>query len=118
MPTYDYECAKCGHTFDAFQSMSDDPLKKCPECSQNALKRLIGGGLGVIFKGSGFYVTDSRSGGSKKGSSKKDSGGDSSAAPASTGEAASASGTNTSGDSGSGKKDGSKSSDKSTKVAT
>ena len=67
MPTYDYECAKCGHTFDAFQNMSDDPLKKCPECGQKSLKRLIGGGLGVIFKGSGFYVTDSRSsgGGSK-----------------------------------------------------
>jgi putative FmdB family regulatory protein len=66
MPTYDYECAKCGHTFDAFQNMSDDPLKKCPECGKNSLKRLIGGGLGVIFKGSGFYVTDSRSSGSSK----------------------------------------------------
>lgn len=61
MPTYDYECSKCGHTFDAFQNMSDDPLKKCPECGQNGLKRLIGGGLGIIFKGSGFYATDSRS---------------------------------------------------------
>jgi putative FmdB family regulatory protein len=61
MPTYDYECSKCGHTFDAFQNMSDDPLKKCPQCSRMGLKRLIGGGLGVIFKGSGFYSTDSRS---------------------------------------------------------
>ena len=67
MPTYDYECTKCGHTFDTFQSMSEAPLKKCPECGQNRLKRLIGGGLGVIFKGSGFYVTDSRSSGSKNG---------------------------------------------------
>jgi len=65
MPTYDYECTKCGHAFDAFQSMSDDPLLKCPSCNKNGLKRLIGGGLGLIFKGSGFYVTDSRSGSSK-----------------------------------------------------
>lgn len=62
MPTYDYECTKCGYTFDAFQSMSEDPLVKCPKCSKNGLKRLIGGGMGVIFKGSGFYVTDSRGG--------------------------------------------------------
>lgn len=61
MPTYDYECENCGHTFDAFQAMSDDPLKKCPACGKNSLRRLIGGGLGVIFKGSGFYVTDSKS---------------------------------------------------------
>ena len=66
MPTYDYECAKCGHTFDAFQNMSDEPLKKCPECGQKGLKRLIGGGLGVIFKGSGFYITDYRSESYKK----------------------------------------------------
>lgn len=64
MPTYDYECSACGHTFDAFQSMSDDPLSRCPSCGKAKLKRLIGGGLGVIFKGSGFYVTDSRSSGS------------------------------------------------------
>lgn len=63
MPTYEYECTKCGHTFDAFQSMSDAPLVKCPECGKNGLRRLIGGGLGVIFKGSGFYVTDNRNGG-------------------------------------------------------
>ena len=62
MPTYDYECTKCGYTFDAFQSMSEDPLVKCPKCSKNGLKRLIGGGMAVIFKGSGFYVTDSRGG--------------------------------------------------------
>jgi len=73
MPTYDYECGKCGHTFDAFQNMSDDPLKKCPECGKNGLKRLIGGGLGVIFKGSGFYSTDSRSSSAKSGSKSKGS---------------------------------------------
>lgn len=63
MPTYDYECTKCGNSFETFQSMSDAPLVKCPTCAKNGLKRLIGGGLGVIFKGSGFYVTDSRNGG-------------------------------------------------------
>jgi putative FmdB family regulatory protein len=59
MPTYDYECTSCGYTFEVFQSMSDDPLKKCPECGKK-VQRLIGGGVGVIFKGSGFYVTDSK----------------------------------------------------------
>ena len=67
MPTYDYECTKCSHNFDAFQSMSEDPLVKCPSCGKNGLRRLIGGGLGVIFKGSGFYVTDSRGGGNGRG---------------------------------------------------
>lgn len=62
MPTYDYACANCGHRFEEFQSMSSDPLKKCPECKKNKLERLIGSGAGVIFKGSGFYETDYRSG--------------------------------------------------------
>lgn len=69
MPTYEYECSSCGHTFEAFQSMSDAPLSSCPECGK-AVKRLIFGGTGVIFKGSGFYVNDSRkasSGSSKAG---------------------------------------------------
>ena len=57
MPTYEYECKKCGHNFEAFQSMSDDPLKKCQKCGKE-VRRLIFGGAGVIFKGSGFYVTD------------------------------------------------------------
>ncbi len=59
MPTYEYECSSCGHTFEAFQNMSDAPLSSCPECGK-AVKRLIFGGTGVIFKGSGFYVNDSR----------------------------------------------------------
>lgn len=59
MPTYDYKCEKCGRTFEYFQSMSDDPLTICEEC-EGSLKRLIGGGLGIIFKGSGFYVTDNK----------------------------------------------------------
>jgi putative FmdB family regulatory protein len=60
MPTYDYKCEKCEITFEYFQSMSDEPLTVCQECN-GSLKRLIGGGLGIIFKGSGFYVTDNRS---------------------------------------------------------
>jgi putative FmdB family regulatory protein len=59
MPTYEYECTKCGHTFEAFQSMTEKPLARCPEC-KGALRRLIGGGLAVIFKGSGFYSTDNK----------------------------------------------------------
>jgi len=57
MPTYEYECKSCSHTFEVFQSMSDPPLKDCPECGSE-VRRLIFGGSGVIFKGSGFYVTD------------------------------------------------------------
>ena len=58
MPTYQYECASCGHSFDVLQSMTDARLKKCPKCSKLKLFRLIGTGTGVIFKGSGFYQTD------------------------------------------------------------
>lgn len=57
MPTYDYECLKCDAKFEAFQKMSDEPLKKCPTC-EGKVKRLIGSGAGVIFKGKGFYATD------------------------------------------------------------
>ena len=59
MPTYDYECQKCGHTFEHFQSFSEPDLKKCPQCD-GRLKRLIGMGAGIIFKGSGFHETDYR----------------------------------------------------------
>ena len=58
MPTYEYECVECGHRFEAFQAMSDDPLKECEHC-KGPVKRLIFGGTGIIFKGSGFYVNDS-----------------------------------------------------------
>lgn len=69
MPTYEYACTKCGHTFEAFQSMKDEPLKKCPKCEKNALKRLLGTGAGLIFKGSGFYITDYKKNGSSSSSS-------------------------------------------------
>ena len=58
MPTYEYACQKCGHTFEKFQPMKDEPLKKCPKCKRLTLKRLVGEGAGLIFKGSGFYITD------------------------------------------------------------
>jgi putative FmdB family regulatory protein len=78
MPTYEYECAKCKKSFELVQSMKDDALKTCPreQCRQKTwgkgpVKRKIGAGAGLIFKGSGFYITDYRSEGYKK--SKSDS---------------------------------------------
>lgn len=101
MPTYEYTCEKCGKNFEAFQSMRDEPYKTCPKelCQQKRwgkgkVKRLLGTGAGVIFKGSGFYSTDYRSksyqeaakkdapqtsGGDKSGAAKESSGSDSSA---------------------------------------
>ena len=70
MPTYDYECQGCGHEFEKFQNMSANSLRKCPECGERKLQRLIGPGAGVIFKGSGFYETDYRSDSYKKAASK------------------------------------------------
>ena len=61
MPTYEYKCSACGHTFERFQSITADPIKKCPECGKSKVKRLLGTGAGLIFKGSGFYITDYRS---------------------------------------------------------
>jgi putative FmdB family regulatory protein len=69
MPTYEYACSKCGHHFEQFQSMRDEPLRKCPKCHKAALKRLIGGGAGLIFKGSGFYITDYKNKGMAKAAS-------------------------------------------------
>ncbi|HEY5894538.1 MAG TPA: FmdB family zinc ribbon protein [Chthoniobacterales bacterium] len=86
MPTYDYQCSKCGKTFEAFQSMKDNAFETCPEkfCQmetwgQGAVKRLLGTGAGLIFKGSGFYITDYRSENYKQGA-KSDSGAGSSKA--------------------------------------
>ncbi|MFN7734462.1 MAG: FmdB family zinc ribbon protein [Pirellula sp.] len=66
MPTYDYECDACGHRFELFQSISAEPETKCPECKKKKLRRLIGTGAAVVFKGSGFYQTDYRSDSYKK----------------------------------------------------
>jgi putative FmdB family regulatory protein len=66
MPTYEYICDNCGHQFEQFQSITAKLLRRCPACGQNKLKRLIGAGGGVIFKGTGFYETDYRSEGYKK----------------------------------------------------
>jgi len=66
MPHYDYVCDACGHKFELFQSMKDEPVKKCPECKKLKLRRLFGTGSAVVFKGSGFYQTDYRSDSYKK----------------------------------------------------
>ena len=66
MPTYDYICDSCGCSFERFQSITAKSLRLCPKCGKRKLKRLIGAGTGVIFKGSGFYQTDYRSEGYKK----------------------------------------------------
>lgn len=58
MPTYEYECAACSHRFEAFQGISEPAYKKCPRCRRPKLRRVIGAGAAVIFKGSGFYETD------------------------------------------------------------
>jgi putative FmdB family regulatory protein len=78
MPTYQYECLKCGKSFEMFQSMKDDALKTCPKdrCrmkrwGKGRVKRLLGTGAGLIFKGSGFYITDYRSEGYKSAAKKE-----------------------------------------------
>jgi putative FmdB family regulatory protein len=88
MPTYEYSCEKCGKIFETFQSMRDEPLQECPKelCrlkkwGHGKVKRSIGTGAGLIFKGSGFYITDYRSNNYKEGAKK-----DAPAAPAATGE--------------------------------
>jgi len=58
MPTYEYRCEACGYQFEEFQSISDNPIKVCPKCKKESVKKLISGGSGLIFKGSGFYITD------------------------------------------------------------
>jgi putative FmdB family regulatory protein len=60
MPTYEYQCEACGHRFEKFQSITAAPIRKCPACNKSKVKRLIGMGAGLLFKGSGFYITDYR----------------------------------------------------------
>jgi putative FmdB family regulatory protein len=69
MPTYEYRCEACRHEFEIFHSITENALRKCPKCGKLKLRRLIGSGSGIIFKGSGFYETDykrSRTGGGEK----------------------------------------------------
>jgi putative FmdB family regulatory protein len=66
MPTYDYVCEACQHEFELFQSITAEPEKKCPQCKKRKLRRLIGPGAAIVFKGSGFYKTDYRSESYKK----------------------------------------------------
>ena len=71
MPTYEYACDSCDHHFEAFQSMTEAPLRKCPECGRKHVRRLISGGAGFLFKGSGFYITDYRNEGYKQAAKKE-----------------------------------------------
>ncbi len=87
MPTYEYACAKCGHEFEFFQSMKDNPLTVCPKekCKlkkwgKGRVKKLMSTGAGLLFKGSGFYITDYRSENYKQGAKKESSAGESKAA--------------------------------------
>ena len=96
MPTYEYECKTCSHKFEVFQSISEDPVKVCPECGKD-VRKIIGGGLGIIFKGSGFYVTDNRKGSASEAPKKSE--GDSSEKK-DTAKTSESSGGSSSGDSG------------------
>lgn len=96
MPTYEYECKACGHEFEKFQSITASSIRKCPSCGKLKVRRLLGTGAGVIFRGSGFYETDyKRSSGSKNdsgssdGSSSGDSGSGKTGSSKSTNKAAS-----------------------------
>ncbi len=61
MPTYDYECTECEHSFEMFQQITEDSITTCPSCGEDKVRRLIGAGAAILFKGSGFYQTDYRS---------------------------------------------------------
>jgi len=79
MPTYDYVCDACDHQFELFQSITENAKRKCPECGRAKLRRLIGPGAAIVFKGSGFYCTDYRSDSYRKSASAEKSGSSSSA---------------------------------------
>jgi putative FmdB family regulatory protein len=84
MPTYDYHCDACEHEFELFQSITAEPEKKCPECGKKKLRRLIGPGAAIVFKGSGFYKTDYRSESYKKAAAAEKSSASSASTAAST----------------------------------
>ena len=92
MPTYDYVCDGCGHAFELFQSMTDAVKKTCPECGKKKLRRLIGAGGAIVFKGSGFYKTDYRSDSYKKGAEADKSSSSSSGSSGSSGSSSSSGG--------------------------
>ena len=83
MPTYEYRCPQCGAGFEKFQKMSDPPVASCPSCGAEAERR-ISGGAGLVFKGSGFYITDYRGEGYKKAAQAEGGGGSSDASSSST----------------------------------
>src|ERR1700723_1268236 len=101
MPTYEYKCDACGFKFEKFQSIKSAPTRKCPHCGKNRVKRLIGTGAGLIFKGGGFYITDYRSESYKSGAKAAESASGSTSAPAKEGSSAAGTGGETSGKSGS-----------------
>src|SRR5262249_26864602 len=107
MPTYEYKCDACEHNFDEFQSITAEPLKKCPKCGKKKLRRVFGAGAAVLFRGSGFYETDYRSESYKKAAKAEQEG--TKPAASSGGTAAKSDTASTSKDTGSGGK-GSKSS--------
>ncbi|GIX01610.1 MAG: zinc ribbon domain-containing protein [Thermogutta sp.] len=94
MPTYEYVCEACEHTFEEFQSITAEPLRKCPACGKNKLRRVIGPGGAILFKGSGFYCTDYRSESYKKAASRDNGNGssDSGSSKSSTSKSGSKSG--------------------------
>jgi len=69
MPTYEYRCNSCDHEFEEFQSITAEPIQVCPKCEEHAVQRLISAGNGLIFKGSGFYITDYKNNGTSSASS-------------------------------------------------
>lgn len=88
MPTYDYECKSCEHTFELFQSINEPVKKKCPRCKKNSLRRLFGTGAALLFRGSGFYQTDYRSESYKKGAEAEKKSTDGGASKSADGKAA------------------------------
>lgn len=94
MPTYEYECDACGHAFEKFQSIKARPVRKCPSCGKLKVRRLLGTGAGILFKGSGFYQTDYRSSSYKDAAAKDKPAGDASSKGESSSTGSGGSGSN------------------------